>query len=359
MTYQSTATDTPYTGNLYNLNPNVRSILSILKASLKAAGFVVTKSGDGLATYSSSADILTNENLTDTTVTDPASNDGTTFAKIANSICNNRAWFIVKPNASATFTGEWCIQLISFQSTISLRVKFSPGGFAGGSATQTPAPTTASDEKYNCGGGTNASPTGTAFTTGGDGSFRCNTTFDNAVATPRGWFGMWNNTTDTCCLMFIWDFVNNFGGTDTYPYLTSVKGNTGGNDAAAAPIVADQTTQQNTNGWVTKRGTGIAEYTSALYPAANGLPANGTVASLGVNTLGSLSDLMPVMYARCGFALGSPLGWKGTSTMIRWKPTARPNADHYDAPVGGSTRDFVVVQDLALPWAVSGTACIR
>ena len=59
MTYQSTAADTPYSGDLYNLNPDAVDIMSILKASFKAAGFVVTQSGDGLSTYSTSADILT------------------------------------------------------------------------------------------------------------------------------------------------------------------------------------------------------------------------------------------------------------------------------------------------------------
>ena len=359
MTYKSTAADTPYTGNLYNLNPNTRSVLSILKASLKDAGFTIPQSGDGLATYAAS-DILTNENLSDPTVANPASNDGATWAKIANSICNNRAWFIAKPNAGATYTGEWCIQLISFAGTLDIRAKFSPGGFGVGTATNTPAPTTGSDEKYNCGGGTDASPTGTSFTLGtGDGSFRANTTFDDAVATPRGWLGLWANATDGCCLLFTWDFVGNLGGGDAYPYVTAVRGNTGSNDAAEATVFADQSTQQNTNGAVTKRGSGLAEYTSGLFPMATGLTSSGTVGSLGVNTLGSISDLIPVMYARCAHALASPAGWKGISTMLRWKASARPNGDHYEAPVGGAARDFVVIGGLVFPWAVPGTACLR
>lgn len=354
MTYQSTASDTPYSGNLYNLNPNAVDIMSILKASFKAAGFVVTQSGDGLSTFSTSADILTNQ----TSTSGNQSNDGSGGrTKVANSIANDLAWFIVKPNASAAFTGQLAVQLISFDSgTYQIRAKFSAGGFANAtSATQTPAPTTGSDEKYCLGGGTDASPTGSAFIYT-DGAFRCNTTFDDAVATPRGWFGLWPQSTDSAMLLIMWDYGSNFGESDTYPYAVY-----GAVDASAADLarVADQTTLQNTAGWATKRGSGLTEKTGGLYEMGVGLSAGAPGGPMGTNTFVSKDDLIPVHLHRCAENLASPTGHKHYSTMIRWVPTNKPNADHFDAPTGGPARDFVVFQKLALPWAVPGTPCVR
>lgn len=355
MTYQSTATDTPYTGNLYNLNPNATDILSILKASFKAAGFVVTQSGDGLATFSTSADILTNQ----TSTSGNQSNDGNPGrVKVANSIANNSAWFIVKPNASATHTGQLAVQLIDFDSgTYQLRLKFSAGGFANAtSATQTPAPTTANDEKYCLGGGTDASPTGSAFSYT-NGAFRCNTTFDDAIATPRGWFGLWPNSSNSAMFLLLWDYGSNFGESDTYPY--AVYGAVGVTVAEFSKL-ADQSTTQNTQGWATRRGSGLTEKTGGLYESGVGLAFGSAPGGpMGTNTLVSKDDLIPLHLHRCAENLASPTGHKHYSTMIRWVPTNKPNGDHFDAPTGGAARDFVVFQKIALPWAVPGTACVR
>lgn len=354
MTYQSTAADTPYSGDLYNLNPNAVDIMSILKASFKAAGFVIAQSGDGLSTYSTSADILTNQ----TSTSGNQSNNGNPGRnKVANSIANNSAWFIVKPNASATHTGQLAVQLIDFDSgTYQIRVKFSAGGFANATnATQTPAPTTGSDEKYCVGGGTDAAPTGAAFlyTNGG---FRCNTTFDDAVATPRGWFGLWPNSTDSAMFLLMWDYGSNFGETDTYPYAVY-----GAADSAAADFssLANQTTTQNTKGWATKRASGLTEKTGALYETGVGLSGAAPGGPMGTNTSVSKDDLIPLHLHRCAENLASPTGHKHYSTMIRWVPTNKPNGDHFDAPTGGDARDLVVFQKIALPWAVPGTACVR
>lgn len=354
MTYQSTAADTPYSGDLYNLNPDAVDIMSILKASFKAASFVVTQSGDGLSTYSTSADILTNQ----TSTSGNQSNNGNPGReKVANSIANNSAWFIVKPNASATHTGQLAVQLIDFDSgTYQIRVKFSAGGFVNATnAAQTPAPTTANDEKYCVGGGTDASPTGSLFTYS-DGLFRCNTTFDDSISTPRGWFGLWPNASDSAMFLLLWDYGSNFGGSDTYPYAVYA-----GVDVTAADLakIADQSVTQDTQGWATKRGSGLTEKTGGLYEMGVGLSAGGPGGPMGTNTAAAKDDLIPVHLHRCAENLASPTGHKHYSTMIRWVPTNQPNGDHFDAPTGGDARDLVVFQKLALPWAVPSIPCVR
>lgn len=108
------------------------------KEFLKANGFTVLASGDGLSAYSSSGDIIT------------ASGSG------ANGMNNARAWYRIQSPEGY----EWIRQITSVTGDPDLRVKFSlADGFTGGSGSADTTPT-ATDEELELGGGTDASPTG-------------------------------------------------------------------------------------------------------------------------------------------------------------------------------------------------------
>lgn len=345
---QAVAGGTRYTGNTYNLTLKRTDLLWILLSLLIEAGWQIKQSGDGLSTYSTSgATALTNKSTTDVASYD--GNDGVTYAKIANSCANLRAWFIAAPPSGATYSGQLSIQLVTCDTgAMSLRVKFSAGGFANAtSATTVPAATTGGDEVVKLGGGTNASPTGGAisFT---DGACRMNFVFDNATATPRGWVGIWNSTSDTQVFGLVWDFVDQLLPTDdTYPYVVGVVA------GDFATLLGDSAADTAGNGAATRFGA--SGTTCVALGELRFTDGDAYADNVGVNSINSKEDTYLAMWARPS-ALGTHAGIKGTSTMIRHRTAARSFADHLTTTV---TREFVQVGRLWLPWAVTGTNCTR
>jgi hypothetical protein len=137
-----------YAVNQKQLN-NGQAMYNILVA-LVAAGWVCKGSGDGIANFSTTSNILTNGN-------------SGSFG-----IWNASAWFRIQ--SPPTGPGglqkrEFCIQMGTAESggSISARVAYSPNptgttGFTGGTPSATEVPS-ATDEVHALGGGTPASPT--------------------------------------------------------------------------------------------------------------------------------------------------------------------------------------------------------
>lgn len=339
-----------YTGNAYNLVPNQVEVLWTFLSLAVAAGWRVVQSGDGLATYStSSGSAITNLSTTDTSTY--SSNDGSTYAKIAGSLANNRAYFILAPAVAAPAQGQLAVQLISAGgSSLDVKLKFSAGGFNNASsALNMPAATGGTgDQVPLLGGGTDASPTGEGLVVS-NGSCRLNMGFDADPATPRAWCTLWDSASDQMRFGFLWDLVDQLLPTsDTYPYVVG-----------AVP-----------DDWRNRFST-ISTLGTAGYGAATRFGGSGTTKvglltrhfpfesvaynALGVNSLNSREDPLLVEWARPSSA-GGARGFKGASTMVRDAATARSNGDNLTAT---ATREFVFANGLWVPWSIPGTACVR
>ncbi|MGW8177442.1 MAG: hypothetical protein ACWGQW_01380 [bacterium] len=119
-----------------NNGPGINGAASIfiLKTVLKAAGWTVPRSSDGI-TYNSSGDQITHN------------------GSGAGGMSNDNAWFVIEsPNGEH----QWCFQVTTNRAD--WRVKISPlDGFVGGSPNAVTTPS-ATDEAIIAGGGTDASP---------------------------------------------------------------------------------------------------------------------------------------------------------------------------------------------------------
>jgi hypothetical protein len=346
---QNVSSGSWYTGNAYNLTPLQVEVLWVLASLFVAAGWRVLQSGDGLSTYSTTDGSA----ITNISTTDPgySSNDGSTYAKIAGSLANNRAWLILATPAAAAVQGQLALQLISAGgSSLDLRVKFSAGGFANAtSATTTPAATAgAGDQVLLLGGGTDASPTGTGLVVS-NGSCRMNAAVDNSTSTPRAWCTLWDAASDTMRLGFVWDFVDQLlTASDTYPYVVgAVEG--GWEDLFSDVAAIGSSARCAATRFGGSATTKVALLTRYFHFAATDFDA------VGVNSLNSKEDTLLVEWARPSSA-GGARGLKGASTMIRQRGTSRSNGDNLTTTI---TREYVHANGLWVPWAITGTACVR
>jgi len=135
------------------------------KALLKTASWVVKQSADG--SLWSASDILLNASNNNNTGAPNFYQLGMNLSYIVNSINNYNAYYVVETpvGTPAKFKGQFCIQHVEAYAngnySIFLRVKFSKGGFANGTATAAPAPLVAGDERVIAGvhtGSTDAAP---------------------------------------------------------------------------------------------------------------------------------------------------------------------------------------------------------
>lgn len=339
-----------YTGNLYNINPRRRDVLWIILSAFIEAGWRIVKSGDGLSTYSSTSEsALTNNDVTDTTNYEP--NDGTTFAKIAGSTANNKAWFVVKPAAGATHQAELCLQQIGSGGDLNdyqFRAKFSVGGFSAGSPSATRVPAAAAgDEVVLCGGGTDASPTGTEMLSW-DLGFRFNLFIDSSSATPYAWCRCWVSASDSIVLALDWDLLTNLKASgDVSPYAVRFGPGT------LASITTTTDVDLSTIGYGLR--IGASGTTKALPLVPSFLDGTKYYDGIGLSTVDSTEEPEYVLYARPASA-ATYRGRKGISTRNGWRTTARSFADHLTI---ASVRTYVHVENMWLPWPVTGTACTR
>lgn len=340
---------TRYTGNLYNLTPRRYQIMWILLSALIEAGWQITASGDGSAAYDSTGPTaITNNSITDTTNYDI--NDGGTYAKISNSCSNAKAWFVAKPPSGATYQASLCIQLTDGAgNSIGFRIKASIGGFSTGSPSATRVPAAAAgDEVVLFGGGTDASPTGGAVGVT-DLGFRLNIAIDNASATPLLWLRTWNSASDTITFGITWVQASQLlasGDTNTNVIQA-------GTSTDATVTVGDTNVNSADYGWACRLGSSGTTKCSAGFFSLNG--ADLRAGTLGTNSVNSKEDLLPIGFFRFA-AAGTYAGFKGVANRIYWNSAARSFGDHGNT---SGTRDLVFVEKMALPWAVSGTACTR
>ena len=149
-----------------NLPATGGAAMFIVKTTLVSAGWVVTRSGDGLALFSSSGDIIT------------------TGASGAGGLGNTNAWFEIR---DASTRVAFTFQLIT---TTTWRVKYTESGaFAAGTPgiSQTG---TATDQQVLYGAGTEAAPTGTQMLHT-DNTYRFHVVANSTAQTGSGTFPFW------------------------------------------------------------------------------------------------------------------------------------------------------------------------
>lgn len=341
-----------YSGPLINISPHSGDILWMIKSAFKTANWQIPFSGDGNAIV----DALYNDILTNNTRNNVNSGNS---PKIANSICNDLAWFVLEtPNASPE-SGQLCIQLVSYVGgTLNIRAKWSSGGFANtGTATQVPPAITPGDEKLLIGAGPDNAPVGhpinsTVYT---EYSMRFNMGLDDNAVNPRSWMTLWKNgTRHDVTFSFIIDFLAGLKGTDTYPYIAAMVYDQflgGGVISPFDTLGAYVNIDSNNRGVATK----FAANTRKMSATAPGLPfvdslsgiyASSLVRGLGKNSVSGKECLAPLVVARHS-SLPAATGIKGYSTYVFWSLKDMSLGDHLDVL---GPKDYVYIGDLLAPW---------
>jgi len=311
-----------YTANVIPLSGG-DTILQ-MKAALVAAGNVITASGNG-STFSTSGDVIT------------------TAAQL-NTV---GSWFVWRqPGPVAGVTRQYCWQN-GAATGLTSRFKYSySAGFTGGAPSATVTPT-ASDQRVLWGAGTDAAPTYVTTIGGTPGVNRLQMGFDNAA--PYGWFAFaYLAIGGATAFGFMNDplLPGSYFGTDNDPYV--LYGATPAT-AWAADMVATTQTAGSLGTFQTFLAKGLAgENFVSISPAS---PSFGTVVAtpggLGPNPITAADDALGIQYGRAATWAPSPTGFKGTSSLMHLKTTARTTADCLTV---STPRDFIIVGNAVLPW---------
>lgn len=294
-----------YTFNLNIASPTSAAAIYALKTLLKAAGWTVPKSSDGLTYF-------------------PAS-DGITGGGVgAGGYENANAWFIVQMPGS---TRQFAIQRLAAQSW---KIKYSPvAGFSGGSPSASAMPS-ATDEKVALGGGTDSSPTGNTW------FFIPGTACKYHIAVgdaDEGYnfltmcYANGGGATSQGGIIYLDKMApNSYPAEDTDPYVFGTISN-----SSTAFLVAQ----------LQEVGGTTAFSWGQLGPDWAKVQGYGPTVSIGANPWTAEDDLLPLFWIRAGL---TPVGYKGISTLFRFGGTARTNRDLNT----GST--LIYLGNLWLPW---------
>ncbi len=298
-----------------------------LKACLKAAGWTVPSSSDGL-TYNAAGDQIS------------------TSGSGAGGMANNNAWFRVRDPAGVA---EFVIQRGG--TNLVWRVKWSQTAkFTGGSPTATRTPS-ATDESYILPGGTDASPTFTAvFDADSSPVVRWNVGADNAA--PYGWWaGSFPTGGGTPRAALVYEPLTATEPTDASTHLfyfcsAAGGGSVFGADGAVGSMStsAFSTSNNAIYGYAPSATTGVFTTYPAQVFAVDGstrtIPNN-----MATNPISTKDEVFPIPFLRHA-ALTSP-GWKGVSAQMKWTGTTRTTGDTLTV---STARDRIVYNCVSLPW---------
>lgn len=291
-----------------------------LKTLLVSAGWVVKSSSDASSLgYNASGDNINNG----------GSGSG--------GMANNSAWFRIQSPAGAG-TPELTVQRGTTNAL--WRIKFSQSNaFTAGSpgATQTPS---ATNERIDYGGGTDASPSFATLFTGTEGAQRFKAGADGS--SPYGWWagsfpsGGGSPTAALCFDPLVG--TESTDGSKNCLYLA------GSNAYASAQMATENAGSTNH----------IRAYLAAVTPTTGVdvccmLYASGTATHIpsanGTNPITAKDEIYPIPLNRRG-AQASP-GWKGLTTIMKWTGVSRTTGDTQTV---STTRDRIVFGSVSLPW---------
>lgn len=314
MAWTFTTNQTPATGAVAVYN---------LKERMKAAGWVVKASSDGL-TYGPAADQIGHG------------------GSGAGGMANTGAWFRIQaPDGIREFTFHRGTTNQYWRVKYSASAKFT-GGTPG--ATQTP---TATDEVVMRGSGTDASAGSTSWF-GTDGTYRQQIGADNAAP-----YAFWMSTYATGGSVntsgsMVFDPVSSSSPADTDPVVIYF-------DAGASPDNSIQSngsspwsaTSSGPGGWLKK---GLAGETYVGIAGLNYNVGNTSIVPGGgvTNPHDGDDDELPIVYYR-GAAQTAPQGYKGISGVFRWHVPTRACGDV--ASVAAAMDRFILPGGkVSVPW---------
>lgn len=348
-----------FVGSTYNANPDRVSVFGMFHSVMKTAGFVVAATGDAITAQL--GDGFTN-NLTNFPDTLNDNTIGNLY--FVGSTCNLRVWAIYTTPAGSPFSGTFHV---SIQQTAegTWRVKVSCGGFniAGvfdgggtpgmlrGTPNQVPGPATLNDEKVIWGNGvsSDSAPVG-LYVLVAAGLNKLNIAVEGGTTNPRFRFSTWVNNTNSGVAFGFLDFAQILSTGDTFPYVCGFNSEASMSYLASS-MVSSEAIQY---GAATRFGTGLTTKVGAGFYGAIAEPWVGL---FGVNTVTLKEDPTPVGWGRAQ-TVASPNGFKGISTLLRWRGAAHNNADMVST-TGVNTYDWMAVNDVLVPWNLAPIVAVR
>lgn len=338
-----------------NLQPSTYGeVFFHMKELLKAAGWSVVRSGDGLSAFSGTTDVLT------------GSGSG------ANGCNNPGAWFVAQMPSVAGATRQLLVFMGSTTTIMNrggMRFVYScSGAFTGGAANTRPNATdgfalstllsniytTSLSFTTNTDGGSYLNTFG-VYTADNDASLATNLDFsigadDGTTAGAKYGFYVIAHTKGAglrAGAVYI-DPLSSYDSLDADPFVLYCS-----TQADARPQLlgyAMSGVSYNLNVFMApraiyKKGTvdQLPIACPALLPYINGTQA---AANFSINPYSGKDELIPVFYGR-STQFSTQRGFKGTSSLLRMVLQTRNTGDTYSVQ---STRDRIVYGEVALPW---------
>jgi len=303
-----------------------------VKTTLVAAGWTVTKSGDGLALYSASGDIITGGGA------------------VAGGLGNTRAYFTVTDASTKV-----CLSFQTISNT-TYRVKYSEtGAMAGGSPNSTTTGT-ATDEQVLYGAGTDASPTGTQMLHT-DNSYRFHVVANSTAQASNGtfpfWFGCTVNATGVVASFFGLEgmFTGTFHPLDVAPRAIITW------YVATGPVATGWAQDADTNfyarAWVAY-GLGAAAF-KRMCMFTHGLPGSSVflggfgTSNMSTGPYATEDQPVPLLLGRV-VANGTLPGPKGTCSDYKMSTNT---ARSYPSTILNATNAYVYYGGLLVFWPES------
>jgi hypothetical protein len=317
-----------YTKNLTPASPPI-AMLNI-KTALKAAGWTVLKSSDGL-TFNATGDQITHGGAG------------------AGGMLNSKAWFVIQQPA-AVFGGQrqLSFQLLGVTTSVwaNFRIKYSyNAGFVTGSPAILVTPS-ASDELLLMGSGTDAAPGTSGAICTGQSSYGTTAPQRQHVvcnnASPYEFYsfshlqGGGMASMAICCDPML---AGSFDAADVDPYIWYFDGD-----------VSPFTFAANSVRGSFKRGLTGALW-STFYPINYITNSANFAGNYGVNAYSLKDVLLPIFFGR-GNADTTAVGIKGQSSLFKWCSNARPTGDTLSilTPSDAICAMGVSPFSVALPW---------
>lgn len=288
------------------------------KTAAKASGWTVASSGDGTS-YNAAADIITSG------------------AAGGGGLDNTNAWFRIVDPAGLR---EYTIQRTT--SATVWRVKYSASAkFTGGSPSATRVPS-ATDEGVTVGAGTDASPSGASIMHT-NGAYYCHMMFTDSAPYMFYWIAYPIGGGNTNLFAFLHDTLLNYDAADQDPLISYIAGPNVGNVLQIGNYASGTAGPW---GWL-KYGLSGASFVRIPANYYQNQSGQACPSNMPSNPHSGNDDSLLVPYIR-QTSLGAPIGWKGTSSLVRWRGLDRSTGSTIDIAPG--TKNRIVIGHVDLPW---------
>jgi hypothetical protein len=284
-----------------------------------SAGCTVSKSGDGLALFSSTTNILTSG------------------ASGAGGLGNTNAWFVIQLGGGE----EWCIQRGGTNQAWRIKVSRA-AGFIGGTPSATRVPS-ATDEQVLLGFGTDAAPSGTTILAN-DGTFYLSIGIDT-TAPRRLWWEGYAISGSALNSMIFRDVLVPTEPSDADVY---VRGVVGGGTITSSTLVGvtngSATVLPYYMGYIPSAAPTVVRHMPLTLSAANTTPT--FPGNTGTLSISGKDPLLVPRYQRYA-SLGATVCMKGKSTLFAFCGVTRANGDRFTVATANDRVGFAL---LTTPW---------